>query len=91
MPPDATRVESDLDTLRTMLAGRMAAAVVRLGRILPTLRSPALSDQWRAALRQAYGMLDVDERTAVVHHCRDLLVIAAQIDASDWTREPPTT
>ena len=91
MPHGATRAESDLDTLHTMLADDMAVAIHRLGRILPTLRSPGLIDQWRAALRRAYAMLDVDERTAVVHHCRDLLVIAAQIDASDWTREPPTT
>ena len=81
----------DQNRVPAMAADDMAVAVHRLGRILPLLRSSALIQQWRAALRQAYGMLDVDERTAVVQHCHDLLVIAAQIDASDWTREPPTT
>lgn len=75
-------------TLGTHDPGRMSATdadgmtivLQRLGRILPTVRGPALLDQFRESLRRAYGTLDVEERAAVVEHARDVLAIAAEVD-----------
>ncbi|MGH7895912.1 MAG: hypothetical protein ACREQL_14665 [Candidatus Binatia bacterium] len=60
----------------------MTIALFRLSRVVPLLRGDELLGRWRAAARQAVGMLDPHQRAAVVEYGREMAAIAEEAIAA---------
>ena len=57
---------------------QMVYSNLRSARIMRLVLTPGLHERWRAALAEAFSMLDDDERADVARVARELLEVAAQ-------------